>query len=44
MGSKILVRLPIDSKVAELCDKGEIERVLCEDLEPAVDAVEALLK
>ncbi len=44
MGSKILARLPIDTRVAQLCDKGEIERVLCEDLEPAADAVEALLK
>lgn len=44
MGSKVLARLPIDPKVAELCDKGEIERVLCEDLDPAADAVEALLK
>lgn len=44
MGSRILARLPIDLKVAALCDSGEIERVLCEELEPAADAVEALLK
>lgn len=44
MGSRVLARLPIDTKVAELCDTGEIERVLCEDLEPAADAVEALLQ
>lgn len=44
MGSKVLARLPIDTKVAALCDSGEIERVLCEDLDPAADAVEALLK
>ncbi|MBQ6706601.1 MAG: Mrp/NBP35 family ATP-binding protein [Clostridia bacterium] len=42
--TKILARLPIDPKVAELCDSGEIERVLCEELDPAADAVEALLK
>ncbi len=43
-GTKVLARLPIDPKVAALCDSGEIERVLCEELDPAVDAVEALLK
>ncbi len=43
-GTRVLARLPIDPKVAELCDSGEIERVLCEELDPAVDAVEALLK
>lgn len=44
MGSTVLARLPMDSKVTALCDSGDIERVLCEELEPAVDAVEALLK
>lgn len=43
MGSQVLARLPIDPKVAALCDNGEIERVLCEELDPAADAVEALL-
>lgn len=44
MGIKVLARLPVDSEIARLCDSGEIERVVCEDLEPAVDALEALLK
>lgn len=40
----ILARLPMDSHVATLCDSGEIERVLCDELAPAVDVVENLLK
>ena len=32
------------SSIAALCDAGEIERVVCDELAPAVDAVEALLK
>ena len=44
LGSHILARLPIDREIAALCDSGEIERALCEALDPAVDAVEALLK
>ena len=44
LGVPILARLPMDANVAALCDAGEIERVVCEELTPAVDAVEALLK
>ncbi len=44
MGSRVLARLPMDGKVAALCDSGEIEKALCEELAPAADAVEALLK
>ena len=44
MGVKVLARLPMNADIARLCDSGEIERVVCEDLEPAADAVEALLK
>ena len=44
LGSRILARLPIDGEIAALCDSGEIERALCEALDPAADAVEALLK
>ena len=43
-GLPVLARLPMDAKVAELCDSGEIERVICEELDPAADAVEAMLK
>ena len=44
MGIPLLAKLPMDSKVAALCDSGEIERVLCEELDAAADAVEALVK
>jgi len=44
MNIPLLAKLPMDSKVAALCDSGEIERVLCEELDGAADAVEALLK
>ncbi|MGN0171770.1 MAG: P-loop NTPase [Acutalibacteraceae bacterium] len=40
----LLARLPMDARIAQLCDNGEIERVVCDELNPAVDAVEALLK
>lgn len=40
----ILAQLPMDAEIARLCDNGEIERVICEDMEPAADCVEALLK
>ncbi len=40
----VLARLPMDANIAALCDSGEIERVVCDELAPAVDAVEALLK
>ena len=29
--------------VARLCDEGEIERVVCDEMDPAADAVERLL-
>lgn len=44
MGLPLLAKLPMDAKVAALCDNGEIERVVCEELDGAADAVEALLK
>ena len=44
LGLPVLARLPMDAAVAALCDSGEIERVVCEELEPAADAVEALLQ
>lgn len=44
MGVPLLTRLPMTPDVARLCDEGEIERVVCEEMEPAADAVERLLK
>ena len=44
MGLPVLAKLPMDANIAALCDSGEIERVVCDELAPAVDAVEALLK
>ncbi len=44
MGIPLLAKLPMDAKVAALCDSGEIERVVCEEIAPAVDAIEALVK
>lgn len=44
MGLSVLSRLPINARIAQLCDSGEIERVVCDELAPAADAVEALLK
>lgn len=44
MGLSVLARLPMNASIAKLCDEGEIERVVCDELAPAVDAVEALLK
>lgn len=44
MGMPLLAELPINADVARLCDEGEIERVVCDELSPAVDAVETLLK
>lgn len=44
MGIPLLAKLPMDAHVARLCDEGEIERVVCDEIAPAVDAVEALLK
>ncbi|MBR5524523.1 MAG: Mrp/NBP35 family ATP-binding protein [Clostridia bacterium] len=44
MGLSVLAKLPMDANIAALCDSGEIERVVCDEIAPAVDAVEALLK
>ena len=44
LGLPVLAKLPMDANIAALCDAGEIERVVCDELTPAVDAVEALLK
>lgn len=44
MGLPILAKLPMNADVAALCDKGEIERIVCDELENAADAVEKLLK
>ncbi len=44
MGVPLLAALPLNSEVARLCDEGEIERVVCDELSPAVDVVENLLK
>ena len=44
MGLPLLAKLPMNADIARLCDNGEIERVVCDELQPAVDAVEALLK
>ncbi len=44
MGLPILAELPINADIARLCDEGEIERVVCDEIAPAADAVEALLK
>lgn len=44
MNIPLLAKLPIDANIARLCDEGEIERAVCDEIAPAVDAVEALLK
>lgn len=44
MGVPVLAHLPLNGDIARLCDAGEIERVVIEEIEPAVDAVENLLK
>lgn len=44
MNLPLLAKLPIDATVSRLCDTGEIERVVCDEIAPAADAVEALLK
>ena len=44
MGVPVLASLPLNADIARLCDSGEIERVVCEEMDPAVDAVEQLLK
>ncbi len=44
MGVPVLAKLPMNAEIASLCDSGEIERVVCDELSGAVDTVEALLK
>ena len=44
MNIPLLCKLPIDAAISRLCDEGEIERAVCDEIAPAVDAVEALLK
>ena len=44
MNIPLLCKLPIDANISRLCDEGEIERAVCDEIAPAVDAVEALLK
>ena len=41
-GLPLLAQLPIDPKLAELCDKGDVERYECDALAPALDAIEVL--
>lgn len=41
MGLKVLGKMPIDPSVAELCDKGEIEKVSFGYLDKAVDYIES---
>jgi len=42
-GISVLARLPVNAEIARLCDEGEIERVVIDELDGAADAVEALL-
>lgn len=44
MNVPLLAKLPMDAEIARLCDSGEIERAVCDEIAPAVDAVENLLK
>ncbi len=44
MGLPLLASLPMNSDVARLCDSGEIEKIVCDELASAADTVEALLK
>ncbi len=44
MNIPLLAKLPMDANISRLCDEGEIERAVCDEIDPAVDAVEALLK
>ena len=41
-GLPVLAQLPLDQRLAELCDRGEVEKYECDALTPALDAVEAL--
>ena len=43
MNVALLAKLPINAAISRLCDEGAIERVDCDEIQPAVDAVEALL-
>lgn len=43
MGIPVLARLPMDSEIARLCDEGEIERVVCDELNTAADTIEEML-
>lgn len=44
MGLPVLASLPMNADIARLCDAGEIERVVCEELDPAADRIEKLLQ
>ena len=43
-GNHYIATLPMNADIAKYCDSGEIERVVCDEMTPAVDAVEALVK
>lgn len=38
----VLAQLPLDQRLAELCDRGEVEKYECEELTPALDVIDAL--
>lgn len=40
----LLGRMPIDPALAALCDAGKIDECVCPELDPAADAIKALLK
>ena len=40
----LLARLPIDPRIAELCDKGEVEKLVLPEAESAAAVLEGLLK
>ncbi|MHB1314810.1 MAG: P-loop NTPase [Christensenellales bacterium] len=44
MGIPLLAKLPVDPRVAELADKGEIEKLNMPEAETAANAIEGLLK
>ena len=44
MGLPVLASLPMNADIARLCDAGEIERVVCEELDPAANRIEKLLQ
>ena len=41
-GLPVLAQLPVDQRLAELCDRGEVEKYQCDALIPALDVIEAL--